>query len=89
MHLRAALLQWRLRIVIGHDLVDPGHEALDVGVDAGQVLPPTADAPGHEPDQGLPPVHGQRKRPAAVALAGIPPAILVAGAQEDLEDIKL
>lgn len=50
----------RLRIVvIGHDLVDPGHEALYVRVDSGQVLPSAADAPGHETDERLPTVHGQ------------------------------
>lgn len=56
------MMQWppELRLVVGHHLVDPGHEALDVRVDAGQVLPPAANAPGDETDKGLTPVHGQR-----------------------------
>jgi len=61
MHLRSGRTpaRWRLRVVIGHNLVDPGHETLDVRIDAGQVFPPTANAPGHQSDQGLATVHGQ------------------------------
>lgn len=50
----------RTELGSNHHFVDPGHELLDVGVDAGQVLPAAADAPGDEADERLAPLerHG-------------------------------
>lgn len=53
---------------LAHDLVDPGNELLDVGVDAGQVLATAADAPGDEADQHVPALHGHCQRAARIPL---------------------